>query len=467
VPTHKSKQKVVAAYPHPHEVSARFHKCWDSLRQYDFGHRRRIAEGGGHLANSSGANITNARNEIATAFLDRHDADWLWFVDTDMTFEPDVLDRLVDAAHPQDRPILGALCFSLQDGYRAAPTLYTIRPDGKAGRTFYYPKDTLVRSMTGTGCLLIHRTALETIRASGRFPTAYPFFQECAFGDLPVGEDLTFCIRAEAIGIPVHVDTSIKCGHEKPFIVDEEMYDAQVAAGVRDTPDVVHPTYVVVASKNRPEMLANLVSQVTAANVTPLVYDNGYPKPPAFDHHAAYDDALHEMWNNGIGQARYEAQRIGASRWNVAILNDDVEVGPGFLAQLEAGLRSNDDYWVAYPNHHGADIPDGAAVPTTTDKLAGQTMSGWAFMIRGETGLRFDEQFEWWYGDSDLQKQVEAAGKHVVCVGGCYANHLDPMRSTLDDPVRLDQARADEKRFAAKWGLNPDDLWLAQNRPVL
>jgi hypothetical protein len=89
-------------------------------------------------------------------------------------------------------------------------------------------------------------------------------------------------------------------------------------------------------------------------------------------------------------------------------------------------------------------------------------MSGWAFMLRGETGLRFDERFEWWYGDSDLERQVREAGKYTVCVGGCFARHLDPLRSTLDDPERLAQAELDEKHFAEKWGLDPATLWLAQ-----
>jgi GT2 family glycosyltransferase len=89
-------------------------------------------------------------------------------------------------------------------------------------------------------------------------------------------------------------------------------------------------------------------------------------------------------------------------------------------------------------------------------------MSGWAFMLRGESGLRFDEQFEWWYGDSDLERQVRLAGKQTVCVGGCYANHLYPMLSSKD-PARLVQAKEDERRFAVKYGLDPTSLWLAQH----
>jgi GT2 family glycosyltransferase len=459
----KKDHKVVVAYPHGYSMSARTHICWDFLRQYDFTHLKRIGSGGGHMPNSSSANVTNARNEIVRSFLDSHDADWLWFLDTDMTFEPDILDRMIESAHPRDRPILGALCFSLQEGYRACPTIYVPREDNRVGRLFDYPKDTLVRALTGAGCLLIHRSVLEKMRE--KYPPPYEWFQEASLGGLPVGEDITFCIRAEAAGIPVHVDTSIKCGHEKPFIVDEAMYDAQREAGIRDIPDLNYPTFVVIAAKDRHEMTTNLIGQLAAdvrtEKASVLLMDNG-SAPPFADAVDCAGWPLHRMWNHGLDLAEKTATEAGADRWNVAVLNNDLEVPPGFLAKLEAGLRCVDDAWVAYPNHHGIEIPDGAAMVTSNPDYAGQTMSGWAFMIRGETGLRFDEQFQFWYGDSDLQKQVELAGKHVVCVGGCYCNHLDPMTSSAD-PVRLAQIREDERRFAAKWGMDPESLWLARH----
>ena len=119
------------------------------------------------------------------------------------------------------------------------------------------------------------------------------------------------------------------------------------------------------------------------------------------------------------------------------------------------------------PSMNASVIPPGQAARTVSDLMAGQTVSGWCMMVRGEVGLRFDERFAWWYGDADLEQQVKAAGKFVVAIGGCFVQHLDPLRSTLDDPVRLAQAELDEKEFAAKWGLDPSTLWLAQRRSQL
>lgn len=456
--TPKKQQKVVAAYPHPTLVSARFHKSWDALRQYDFGHYQRIADGGGHLPNSSGANVTNARNEIVAKFLDEHDADWLWFIDTDMVFPPDILDRLVEAAHPSERPIVGALCFSIQDGFRACPTLYMIRDDGLAGRIYNYPPNTVMRCLTGSGCLLIHRTALEKMRDRA-FDPAYPWFQETRTKHLPIGEDITFCIRAESMGIPVHVDTRIQCGHEKTYVVDEAVYLAQKQAGMGETPTPSAPTYAVVASKHRRAMLTRLVDQLAPQCEDVFVYDNGY-QPPLEAAQNAHGWPLHRMWNNGLTCAAEHAD----GPHNTLIINDDVDASPDLVALLAGALRASDQNLIAYPSDH---VPPGTwvEVPPGED-LAGQMMTGWCFMLRGETGLRVDEQFEWWYGDSDLERVARAMGGKVVAVGA-GAKHLDPMRSTLTNPDRLAQAKDDEKRFAAKWDLDVESLWLAQNESKL
>lgn len=453
---HRNDQTVCVAYPYATGMSSRFHHSLLFLLMADAHSRQRVTKFG---FNSSGANITNARNEIVEGFL-KDDADYLWFVDTDMVFDPDVLERLVAVAHPVDRPIVGALCFSLQKGMNARPTIYTVRDDGKIGVRWDYPPDKVLEvDATGTGCLLIHRSVFEKMR--GVHGDAYPYFQEASLGSLPVGEDITFCIRARALGFPIYVDTSVKVGHEKTFVVDESVYLAQRQARFVEPPQV--PTYVVIASKNRRVELSELVASIKEAAEV-IVYDNGYAPPldiGAAMVMAANGQPLHRMWNDGLRVAQAAAEHRGHKAWNVAVLNDDLRIEPDFLSLLDRGLRSDDNIWIAYPDFRGA-LKPGEVGQFDNPQLAGQTMSGYAFMLRGETGFRFDEQFEWWYGDSDLERTVRDQGKFVVAVGGCHVEHLHPMESTKD-PVRLEQARSDEKKYAAKYGLNPDDLWLAQH----
>lgn len=443
-------QKVVVAYPHAHEVSARFHKSLLNLFVHDAHNHGRVVLGGGHLANSSGANIVGARNEIVEAFLDtfsgRDAPDWLWFIDTDMTFAPDILDRLVAAAHPEKRPILGALCFALLNGDEVSPTVYGFSNDQRVVRYFEYPRDQLFQvGATGTGCLLIHRSVLEKMR--GLYEKPYQWFQETALGLRQVGEDITFCIRAGMLEIPIHVDSRIRCGHEKPFVVNEEMFQAQKAWGA-GKPHA--PTFVVIPVKDRHEMTVNLISQLQGwADI--FIFDNGseVEPPDVWNAIDAKGQTISQMWNAGLDLAAKYAAEANVTEWNVAILNNDIEVPPGFLAALSHGLRTRDDFWIAYPNYHGVDLPDGQVI---VSQAAGgkRTMSGWAFMVRGESGLRVDEQFEWWYGDDDLQLQVESTDNRVVCVGGCTAKHLEPNVSS-QTPEKQAIIAADRDRFFAKW----------------
>jgi hypothetical protein len=63
----------------------------------------------------------------------------------------------------------------------------------------------------------MHRDALETVKAASR-DVAAPWFRESPVGAplTLMGEDMTFCLRAAAAGIPVHVHTGVQVGHMKP-----------------------------------------------------------------------------------------------------------------------------------------------------------------------------------------------------------------------------------------------------------
>ena len=176
------------------------------------------------LTYESGPNISTPRNLIVDEFLRLQRAPWLLMVDTDMVFAADALTRLIAAAHPAERPVVGALCFSPSAG-ETRPTMYelTQKPSGEMAfaHPVSWPEDACVRvSATGTGFLLMHRAALETVAASSK-DIAAPWFRESAIG-APLslmGEDMTFCLRAAAAGIPVHVHTGVQVGHMKPVML--------------------------------------------------------------------------------------------------------------------------------------------------------------------------------------------------------------------------------------------------------
>jgi len=185
--------------------------------------------GGGRVQRYSSANISNARNGIVRQFLDDTQAEWLWMIDTDMVFEPDTLDRLIAEADPERAPIVGGLCFGIDEG-ELFPTLYDMRQDEGEQPTMVryntFPPNAMFQVIaTGAACLLVHRRVFTKLRE--KYPEPYTWFQEMSFGNQPMGEDITFCLRAGLDGFPVFVHTGVEIGHAKTSILTADMYAKQ------------------------------------------------------------------------------------------------------------------------------------------------------------------------------------------------------------------------------------------------
>lgn len=208
-------QHVAVGYVHGGQVRAEFLTSMLALARKHGGVRVDV-----FLAAPSGPNISEARNLVVRRFLEECRAPWLLMTDTDMVFTPADVDALAAAADPVKRPVLGALCYS-QDGATGEkqPTMYELVQEdgGQVGFARYkiWPQDACMPvSATGAAFLLMHRDALLAVeKASG--DVAAPWFRESVIGAALVGEDMTFCLRAGAAGIPVHVCTGVKVGHMK------------------------------------------------------------------------------------------------------------------------------------------------------------------------------------------------------------------------------------------------------------
>jgi hypothetical protein len=80
--------------------------------------------------------------------------------------------------------------------------------------------DLLEVDATGAACLMIHRTVFERMTDHDKANDQL-WFAELAVDNRQFGEDFSFCIRARAAGIPVHVRTGARTGHVKPVIIGE------------------------------------------------------------------------------------------------------------------------------------------------------------------------------------------------------------------------------------------------------
>ncbi len=496
----RGKGGVFLAVPSGRNPDLQFVNSLMHLQAWDALHEGHILGKGSFLI-SPGTNVAHQRNQLVRKFLETG-IEWMLFVDDDMTFEPDALDRILEVADAKERPIVGALCFAwiVSANQQITPTIYMLgEKDGevKLLRHTGYPRDVLTPvNATGAAFLLIHRRVF--VELAKRWQTPFVWFdymewghQFSSWGQIPgtdveyagpgdhIGEDITFCLRAGASNgnrpdyggdgevFPVFVDTRIKIGHRKTFTVDEAEYDFRHPMR-KGTP----PTFVVIPVKGQHYYTDSVLRQLAAQKGYHriFVYDNGADSDP----YAGYvpDEceiipaagmSIHEMWNAGIRKAR--AQYVAC---NIAILNNDLNIGPKFLEGLVEGLRCDESLWAVSPNYDGRNIPGGEVVPVrgiAAGRMDGTGgLAGFAFMVRGELydhGLPlFDEQFEFWYGDNDFTATVEALGGRLGIVQNVHVEHIDGGSKTAGDGTRRlkspeleAMAARDRERFEAKWNL--------------
>lgn len=231
--------------------SACFGLSYRDMHLFDaFGQQRIARSGRGEIRALTGSGgIPQNRNKVVRGFLNDTRGEWLLFIDTDMGFERDTLERLIAAADPSTRPVVGGLCFAgarartgngatplYAERFKIIPTVYEYveQADEIGFRPILdYPRGQVMEvAGTGAACLLMHRSALETVRAQLGEVWFDPAQHPSALNGAPrwFSEDLSFCVRLAACGIPVYVDTSVKTTHEKGMaFLDEDAFDEQLA----------------------------------------------------------------------------------------------------------------------------------------------------------------------------------------------------------------------------------------------
>jgi GT2 family glycosyltransferase len=221
---------VVYGYLRPTMVHGDFQESLLDMLDFDRNTVGRIA---GRLGFRSSANLASGRNMIVKHFLESSDYGWLLMLDTDMVFAPNLVEMLLENAHPERAPIVGALCFGFDEAGDVQPTLFGLEqnpehPDDPSKLLVTRHHDWTPEAMypvagTGAAALLMHRTALEKIRADG-YSTAFPWFQELEHDGRAVGEDLGFCFRAVQSGFPIFVNTAVQVGHMKERVLTAETF---------------------------------------------------------------------------------------------------------------------------------------------------------------------------------------------------------------------------------------------------
>jgi hypothetical protein len=172
----------------------------------------------GGLAGGVGMFIDRSRNSVCRTALNAG-ATHVWFIDQDMVIPDGTLARLVS----HGAPVVGGLYF---DRTYHMPVAFMYDPP----RPFMdLPEDTAEPVQVdgiGMGCTLIDCRVL--VAMSKRFGDEYWFKYD---GDGHDGEDVFFSKRCAEMGLPIYLDTAVRCGHVREEVVTEAHWRAVVAQG--------------------------------------------------------------------------------------------------------------------------------------------------------------------------------------------------------------------------------------------
>lgn len=458
---------VTLAYVHDTDVAYSWHDSIVNLLMLDAANNARLIRGGYiPVRCSRSSDLPDARNQAVKLFLERR-SDWLFFVDTDMGLSPDTVERLLATADIKERPIVGGLCFAQRElrsdgmsGYVTVPRftiLDYVDLDGKGkkftGRSRYSINSVTRCAATGSACILIHRSVFEKI-----FEKYGPVWYDRISGEdgTHLGEDVSFCARAGALGIPTHVDTNVKTTHLKNLWLQEvDFWRYAIAPPAKDPVDVIVPVL------GRPQNADPFMRSLRASTGLATVYAVAGPEEPAESHQAtknAWQDAGAQVLTCG-GVTFAEKVNVGyqqtASPW-IFIVGDDVRFQPGWLDHAQA--VAGDQYHVIGTNDLGN--PRVINGDHATHMLIRRSYVD-------ETGASWDgprlvahEGYRHWFVDDEIVNAAKQRDVWAMALGS-VVEHLHPAwgKAEHDDVYQLGTSQAEkdrlrfEKRLMANLGV--------------
>lgn len=208
-----------------------------------------------------GGDWCGARNELAKRCLDEG-YDYLWFMDDDHSFAPELLQKLLQSSIDYDLPIVNPLCLA-----RIAPfplVTYAKNPDPESEMRYLpismdgVPEEGIVELEAG-GCagMLIRRDVLEATRNMsfapwseenpGWHPVQDRWFE---YGD--VSEDIVFCQKVKTAGFKIYADLSCRLGHITTAVIWPAVNEGEWVTGItvgRDMTINVERAEVLVAAQ--------------------------------------------------------------------------------------------------------------------------------------------------------------------------------------------------------------------------
>jgi glycosyltransferase involved in cell wall biosynthesis len=417
----------------------------------DLGGERRIWRGGYSIQGATSSGVVEGRNEVVREFLSSK-AEWLFFIDADMGFEPDTLERLMDVADPVERPIVGGLCFGfgpIADHLGAGnslikrpfPTIFDLRETeddvGFQPRWGYMPGVVQRCTATGAALLLIHRSVLTAMRDKWgevwfdrmRHPKAKKLW----------GEDTSFSMRAGLLGVPVFVHAGVQTSHSKVIMVTQDVFMSELVA-----PAATDEVAVIVPVMKRPENAAPFMASLKASTGLATVYAIAHSEDE--ETIKAWDAAgaiVHAIDEHPFAPKVNHGYSVSDEPW-LFIVGDDVRFHPGWLdhAQHIANLHNVD---VIATNDLGN--PAVLAGEHATHPLIRRTYIDEQGASWDGPGVVCHEGYRHWYVDNEWTTVAKQRGTFAPALAS-IVEHLHPLWGKAEnDPIyKKGQAHADQDR---------------------
>jgi hypothetical protein len=467
VPVNAGSVRWVTIYDDEHGFEANYMQSLIPMIGHDLGTTQRLARGGWAFKHAKGYDIAAARNDATADFLES-DVEWMFFIDSDMGWEIDALDKLIASADPKTRPIVGGLCFGytpVEDGWGEAngpfrfpfPTIYDLR-EGEDEIGFQirwnYPAGTLQKcGATGAAFLLMHRSALEKI--ADKYGPAWWTRIKHPKAKSMWGEDTSFCVRAGTCDIPIHVDTRVRTSHLKPIYVSEVTYTSQIQPPLAD-----QEIDVIVPVMGRPQHAAPFMRSLRAttglAHVT-VVANLDDPETIS-----AWSDLGAELLITDDDRTTF-AQKANdgydaTSRAWILLVGSDVVFKPGWWDHALNVATTTGVNVVATNDLLNNDVRDGrlATHPVIRRSYIDEHGASW-----DGPGVLAHEGYSHWYVDAEWSTVALQRGTMAPALGS-HVEHLHPLNGKApNDAVyelgqkfqkndkALFEARAKQHKFAA------------------
>ena len=168
------------------------------------------------LIMKTGSLIYDSRNAIGMQAIESN-ADYVFWLDSDMVFKPDTLIRMMDTLQKNDFDMLTGVYFRRVPPY--SPVLFN-KLEITGEEADYTEFKTLPEGLfevggCGFGCVLMKTDVLFDVQSK--------------YGNMfaPIGgngEDVAFCWRARQCGNKIMCDPSVLCGHVGYSVIDEQFF---------------------------------------------------------------------------------------------------------------------------------------------------------------------------------------------------------------------------------------------------